>query len=449
MFSEKSFRFISVGDKSMRITDIIEKKKHGIRLEDKEIQYLINGYVSGKAADYQLAAFAMAVYFQGMDDAETATLTMCMAESGHLLDLSAFGNLSVDKHSTGGVGDKTTLIVAPLVASLGGYIAKMSGRGLGHTGGTIDKLTAIPGYKTALEEDAFIRQTQEIGISVIQAGGVFAPADGKLYALRDVTATVDSIPLIASSVMSKKIAAGAKNIVLDVKTGSGALMKTYEDSLLLAKTMVSIGKKCGRNVTALITDMDSPLGNAVGNTLEVEEAIAVLRGGGPKDLCTICQHLAGEMLALVHGGNAEEWRNKAADALSNGSALQCFYKWIHAQGGDIKTIEDPSLLPHAKHNIVLYAPEAGYIAHTDTQKIGHASLLLGAGRSKKEDSIQMGAGILLSAKRGDYVCKGDLLATLYTDDADTFSAAKDELLSSYTFSSTAPDVAPLIYETIR
>ena len=305
----------------MRITDIIEKKKQGIHLEDKEIRYLIDAYVSGEAADYQMAAFAMAVYFQGMDDAETAALTMAMAESGHILDLSVLGNLSADKHSTGGVGDKTTLIVAPLVASLGGYVAKMSGRGLGHTGGTIDKLSAIPGYKTALEEDVFIQQTQEIGISVIQAGGVFAPADSKLYALRDVTATVDSIPLIASSVMSKKIAAGAKNIVLDVKTGSGALMKTYADSLLLAKTMVSIGKNCGRNVTALITDMDSPLGNAVGNTLEVEEAVATLRGGGPEDLRIICCHLAGEMLALVHGGDAEKWRNKAAAALSNGSEI--------------------------------------------------------------------------------------------------------------------------------
>lgn len=433
----------------MRITDIIEKKKQGIHLKDKEIKYLINAYVSGEAADYQMAAFAMTVYFQGMDNAETAALTMAMAESGHILDLSVLGNLSVDKHSTGGVGDKTTLIVAPLVASLGGYVAKMSGRGLGHTGGTIDKLSAIPGYKTILDKNTFIRQTQEIGISVIQAGRIFAPADSKLYALRDVTATVDSIPLIASSVMSKKIAAGAKNIVLDVKTGSGALMKTYADSLLLAKTMVSIGKNCGRNVTALITDMDSPLGNAVGNTLEVEEAVAVLRGGGPEDLRTICQHLAGEMLSLVHGGAVEEWRNKAAAALSNGIALECFCKWIRAQGGDSKIIDNSSLLPHAKYSTALYAPDTGYIAHTDTQKIGHASLLLGAGRSKKEDTIQMGAGIMLSAKRGDYVRKGDLLASLYTDDTDTLSAAKDELLSSYTFSTSEPDAAPLIYDVIR
>lgn len=433
----------------MRITDIIEKKKQGIHLKDKEIKYLINAYVSGEAADYQMAAFAMTVYFQGMDNAETAALTMAMAESGHILDLSVLGNLSVDKHSTGGVGDKTTLIVAPLVASLGGYVAKMSGRGLGHTGGTIDKLSAIPGYKTILDKNTFIRQTQEIGISVIQAGRIFAPADSKLYALRDVTATVDSIPLIASSVMSKKIAAGAKNIVLDVKTGSGALMKTYADSLLLAKTMVSIGKNCGRNVTALITDMDSPLGNAVGNTLEVEEAVAVLRGGGPEDLRTICQHLAGEMLSLVHGGAVEEWRNKAAAALSNGVALECFCKWIRAQGGDSKIIDNSSLLPHAKYSTALYAPDTGYIAHTDTQKIGHASLLLGAGRSKKEDTIQMGAGIMLSAKRGDYVRKGDLLASLYTDDTDTLSAAKDELLSSYTFSTSEPDAAPLIYDVIR
>lgn len=433
----------------MRITDIIEKKKHGHRLTDEEIYYLINAYTSGEAADYHLAAFTMAVFFQGMDNSETAALTMAMAESGYMLDLSVLGNLSVDKHSTGGVGDKTTLVLAPLVASLGGRVAKMSGRGLGHTGGTIDKLSAIPGYKIALEQNDFIRQTQEYGVAVIQAGGVFAPADSKMYALRDVTATVDSIPLIASSVMSKKIAAGAKNIVLDVKTGSGALMKKYEDSLLLAKTMVSIGKSCGRNVVALITDMDSPLGNAVGNTIEVEEAIAVLKGSGPKDLRNICLRLAGEMLALVHGGNAEEWELKAQASLSDGRALNCFCNWIHAQGGDERITEDASLLPHAKYSLDIYSPDTGYIAHTDTQKIGHASLLLGAGRNRKEDSIQLGAGILLSAKRGDYVCKGDLLATLFTDDRSFFALAQAELLSAYKFTDEPPRTTPLIFETIR
>lgn len=433
----------------MRITDIIEKKKCGLPLSDEEIEYIIHAYMSGEAADYHMAAFAMAVCFRGMEDSETAALTMAMARSGHMLDLSAFGNLSVDKHSTGGVGDKTTLIVAPLVASLGGYVAKMSGRGLGHTGGTIDKLAAIPGYKTALEEDVFIQQVKTWGVSVVQAGGVFAPADSKLYALRDVTATVDSVPLIASSIMSKKIAAGAKNIVLDVKTGSGALMKTFEDSRLLAETMVTIGKNVGRNIAALITDMDTPLGNAVGNALEVEEAISMLQGGGPKDLRNICLQLAGEMLALVHGGESAHWQKEADASLSSGKALEYFQNWIRAQGGDARVADDTSLLPHAKYSLEIFAPVAGYIVHTDTQKIGHTSLLLGAGRSKKEDTIQMGAGILLAAKRGDYVSKGDVLATLYSDDKEAFSAAKEELLSAYTFAEMPASASPLVYEVIR
>ncbi len=433
----------------MRITDFIEKKKLGHTLSDPEIQYLIDAYMSGEAADYHMAAFAMAVYFRGMEAAETASLTMAMARSGHMLDLSCLGNRSVDKHSTGGVGDKTTLIIAPLVASLGGCVAKMSGRGLGHTGGTIDKLASIPGYKISLEEETFIRQAQTQGVSVVQAGGVFAPADSKLYALRDVTATVDSIPLIASSVMSKKIAAGAKNIVLDVKTGSGALMKTLDESRTLAQTMVSIGKSCGRNVTALITDMDTPLGNAVGNALEVEESIAVLRGRGPQDLRDICLRLAGEMLALVHGGPTADWEKEAADSLSTGKALEYFRNWIRAQGGDDSTAEDTSLLPHAKYKMEICAPQSGYIFHTDTQKIGHTSLLLGAGRSKKEDVIQMGSGIILAAKRGDRVLRGDLLATLYTDDRASFALAKDELLSAYVYADTPPKAVPLVYDVIR
>ncbi len=433
----------------MRITDLIEKKKLGHMLSDTEVQYLIDAYVSGEAADYHMAAFAMAVYFCGMETAETVSFTMAMAHSGHMLDLSCLGDRSVDKHSTGGVGDKTTLILAPLVASLGGCVAKMSGRGLGHTGGTIDKLASIPGYKTALEEDTFIRQAQTQGVSVVQAGGVFVPADSKFYALRDVTATVDSIPLIASSVMSKKIAAGAKNIVLDVKTGSGALLKTLEESHTLAKTMVSIGKSCGRNVTALVTDMDTPLGNAVGNALEVEEAIAILRGQGPQDLRDICLRLAGEMLALVHGGDASSWEKEAAASLSGGKALKYFRNWIHAQGGDDSIAEDASLLPHAKYKMEICAPQSGYIFHTDTQKIGHTSLLLGAGRSKKEDAIQMGSGILLAAKRGDHVLQGDLLATLYTDDRASFIAAKEELLSAYVYAETPPKATPLVYDVIR
>lgn len=433
----------------MRITDIIEKKKRGYRLSPEEIDNLIDAYMSGDAADYHMAAFAMAVYFQGMEASETAALTMAMAHSGHMLDLSALGELSVDKHSTGGVGDKTTLIVAPLVASLGGRVAKMSGRGLGHTGGTIDKLSAIPGYKTALDEDAFIRQASTYGVAVVQAGGVFAPADSKLYALRDVTATVDSIPLIASSVMSKKIAAGARSIVLDVKTGSGALMKTLKDSRLLAETMVQIGKDAGRNIAALITDMDTPLGHAVGNTLEVEEAVAVLGGGGPKDLREICVRLAGEMLALVHGGDPMRWRDRARVSLSDGRAMEFFQRWIQAQGGDARIGENTSLLPHAKHCMEIFAPANGYVARMDTQKIGHTSLLLGAGRSKKEDIIQPGAGILLAAKRGDRVLQGDLLATLYSDDKDAFASAEEELLSAFVFADAPVVDVPLIYETIH
>lgn len=433
----------------MRITDLIEKKKLGHALSEKEIQYLIQAYVSGEIADYQMSAFAMAVYFRGMEDKETASLTMAMANSGHMLDLSCLGNRSVDKHSTGGVGDKTTLIIAPIVASLGGCVAKMSGRGLGHTGGTIDKLASIPGYKTSLKEETFIRQAETQGVSVVQAGGVFAPADSKLYALRDVTATVDSIPLIASSVMSKKIAAGAKNIVLDVKTGSGALMKTLEDSRTLAQAMVSIGKSCGRNVTAMITDMDTPLGNAVGNALEVEEAIIVLQGQGPRDLRDLCLRLAGEMLALVHGGDGAYWEKEAAASLSSGKALQYFRDWIRAQGGDDRIAENISLLPHARYKREIYAPRSGYIFHTDTQKIGLTSLLLGAGRNKKEDVIHMGSGILLKAKRGDHVLQGDLLATLYTEDSDLLIAAKEELLAAYVYAGTPPKAVPLIYDVIR
>lgn len=433
----------------MRVTDLIEKKKLGHTLSDAEIQYLIDAYMSGEASDYHMAAFSMAVYFCGMENAETAALTMAMARSGCMLDLSSLGKNSVDKHSTGGVGDKTTLIVAPLVAALGGNVAKMSGRGLGHTGGTIDKLASIPGYRTILDEDNFILQAQTQGVCVVQAGGALAPADSKLYALRDVTATVDSIPLIASSVMSKKIASGAKNIVLDVKTGSGALMKSLEESHLLAEIMVSIGKSCSRNVTALITDMDTPLGNAVGNALEVEEAIAVLCGRGPKDLQSICLRLAGEMLALVHGGSAVHWEKEAVAALSSGKALKYFKGWIRAQGGDESIVENLSLLPHAKHKMEIYTPQSGYISHIDTQKIGQASLLLGAGRNKKEDKIQMGAGILLAAKRGENISKGALLATLYTDDTSFFAPAKEELLSAYVFSDTPPKDVPLVYDVIR
>ncbi|MBQ7090689.1 MAG: thymidine phosphorylase, partial [Clostridia bacterium] len=320
----------------MRAVDLIEKKKRNEALSEAELRFLIEGYTKGEIADYQMSAWAMAVCFRGMTREETAALTAAMAESGDQVDLSALGDATVDKHSTGGVGDKTSLIVAPLVASLGGKVAKMSGRGLGHTGGTVDKLESIPGYQTTLSAADFMAQAQRVGIVVAGQSGNLAPADKKLYALRDVTATVDSVPLIASSIMSKKLAAGARSIVLDVKTGSGAFMKTAEDSIQLAEEMVRIGTACGRRVSALITNMDLPLGQAIGNAAEVEEAIAVLRGKGPADLREVCLALASEMLILCRGWSKQEAMEKATAALDSGLAYQKFEEWITAQGGDLE-----------------------------------------------------------------------------------------------------------------
>lgn len=433
----------------MRMYDIIHKKRDGEELTDGEIRYFIEGYTGGYIPDYQASALCMALYFRGMTDRETSTLTECMAHSGDTVDLSMFGNLSVDKHSTGGVGDKTTLIVAPLVASLGGKVAKMSGRGLGHTGGTVDKLESIEGFRSSLSVGEFLSQVEKIGVAVIGQTGNLAPADKKLYALRDVTATVDSIPLIASSIMSKKLAAGSRSIVLDVKFGSGAFMKTAEDAEKLAHKMVDIGVSCGRHVAALITDMDAPLGYAIGNSLEVKEAVEVLKGGGPDDLRTVCAELASAMLCLCHGWSGEESRQKVREALDGGAAFHKFREWIAAQGGNGKWIDDVSRFPAAPVEINVKSNESGYITRMDTETIGSAGVLLGAGRERKGDGIDPSAGIRLKRKTGDYVNAGDTVATLYTSKPDCLPAASAEFLSALQFGSEAPQERELIYKVIK
>jgi len=433
----------------MRMYDIILKKRGGGELSEKEIEFFIKGYTKGEIPDYQAAALCMAIYFQKMTDRETVILTEQMANSGDSIDLSRFGSLSVDKHSTGGVGDKTTLIVAPIVASLGGVLAKMSGRGLGHTGGTVDKLESIEGYKTSLSVEEFLKNAEEIGIAVVGQSANLAPADKKLYALRDVTATVDNISLITSSIMSKKIAAGSKNIVLDVKVGSGAFMKTLEDARLLAKNMVSIGKGCGRNVTAVLTDMNCPLGNNIGNSLEVIEAVSVLKGEKKGDLLDVCIALSKEMLCLCLGISEKEAEEKAYDAILSGRAFNKMKEWISAQGGDIKLLENTSLFRKAKFSKEILAQESGYIFKMDAEKIGNAAVILGAGRSSKEDSINHSAGIILNKKLCDYVKEGQSLCTLYSDDETLFEGAEKMFLSAICLGEKAPAAKPLIYEIIK
>lgn len=371
----------------MRMYDIIQKKRDGFELSDNEIKFFIEGYTKGEIPDYQASALCMAIFFRGMSEAETVTLTKCMAESGDQLDLSRFGTLTADKHSTGGVGDKTTLIVAPVVACLGGIVTKMSGRGLGHTGGTVDKLESIPGYRTSLSEEEFISQAEAVGVAVIGQTGNLTPADKKLYALRDVTATVDSIPLITASIMSKKLAAGSKNIVLDVKYGSGAFMKTKEDAVKLAENMVKIGKGCGRNVTAVLTNMEVPLGSNIGNALEVKEAINVLRGRQDDELARVCIVLASEMIAQVRGIDSKDAEALVTDAIEDGAAFEKMKEWISAQGADPKCLCDTELLPSAPVIYPVLSDTDGYITKTDAHLIGTAAMILGAGRASKEDKI--------------------------------------------------------------
>lgn len=428
--------------------DIIHKKRNGGELSCEEIEFFVKGYTDGSIPDYQAAAFCMAVYFRGMTAKETSALTLAMAESGDQIDLSGVDGFTVDKHSTGGVGDKTSIIVAPIVAACGGKVAKMSGRGLGHTGGTVDKLESIPGFKTELMPDDFIKQVNDIGLCIVGQTGELAPADKKLYALRDVTATVESVPLIASSIMSKKLAAGSRGIVLDVKTGSGAFMKTVEESETLAKEMVSIGKAAGRKVTAVITNMDIPLGSAVGNSLEVIEAIETLKGNGEPDLTEVCLTLAVQMLCQVTGMGGEECYRMAKGAIDDGSALGKLREMIVAQGGNADVIDDYSLFKQPKFTAEAVSEFEGFIEHTDAEKIGIASVILGAGREKKGDPIDPSAGIVLKKKTGDYVRKGETLAVFCTDDETKIEEAKRDFLDAFTFGSDRPQEQLLIYKII-
>ncbi|PJZ01715.1 MULTISPECIES: pyrimidine-nucleoside phosphorylase [Bacillus] len=400
----------------MRMVDIIIKKQNGKELTTEEIQFFVNGYTDGSIPDYQASALAMAIFFQDMSDRERADLTMAMVNSGETIDLSAIEGIKVDKHSTGGVGDTTTLVLAPLVAALDVPVAKMSGRGLGHTGGTIDKLEAIDGFHVELSKDEFIKLVNRDKVAVIGQSGNLTPADKKLYALRDVTGTVNSIPLIASSIMSKKIAAGADAIVLDVKTGAGAFMKTEEDAAELAKAMVRIGNNVGRQTMAVISDMSQPLGFAIGNALEVKEAIDTLKGEGPEDLHELVLTLGSQMVVLAKKANTlDEARAKLEEVMKNGKALEKFKDFLKNQGGDCSIVDDPSKLPQAAYQIDVPAKEAGFVSEIVADEIGVAAMLLGAGRATKEDEIDLAVGIMLRKKVGDKVEKDEPLVTLYAN----------------------------------
>lgn len=433
----------------MRAVDIIHKKRDGEVLSQEEIAFMIQGYSEGSVPDYQISAFAMAIYFKGMNAQETAHLTLEMAKSGDQIDLSPIHGIKVDKHSTGGVGDKTTLVLAPMVAAAGVPVAKMSGRGLGHTGGTIDKLESIAGFQVELSREAFFKQVNEIGVSLIGQSGNITPADKKLYALRDVTATVDSIPLIASSVMSKKIAAGADAIVLDVKTGSGAFMKTLDDSILLAQAMVDIGTEVGRQTVAIISDMDQPLGHLIGNALEVEEAIYTLRGHGPSDLHDLCMTLGSHMLVLgEQAGTIDEAKAKLEAHIQDGSAFERLKQLVQAQQGDADMIEHPERLPHAAKKIEVKAESSGYVAAIEAESIGIAAMLLGAGRETKESQIDLAVGIDLRKKVADPVQAGDVLAILHVNDESRASEASARIVKAYQLSSSAVEQKPLVYAIV-
>lgn len=430
----------------MRMYDIIKKKRDGGALSESEIRAFVDGYCKGEIPDYQVSALCMAIWFRGMNAEETAALTFAIRDSGERMEAPVTGSLRVDKHSTGGVGDKTSLVVAPIVASLGLTVAKMSGRGLGHTGGTIDKLEAIPGFRTDLSAADFRGAVEKTGIAIVGQSSELAPADKLLYALRDVTATVDSLPLIASSIMGKKLAADDDCIVLDVKTGSGAFMKTIDDSRALADSMVDIGKRAGKRICALITDMDRPLGCAVGNSLEVIEAIKTLQGKGPEDLTELCVALSVWMLHLADRGTLAECEAMVREAIASGAAFKRLVNMVSSQGGDPSYILHPERFPSARFQRTVTAPCDGYISSVDTEQYGVASLLLGAGRSKKEDEIDLSAGFYLHAKTGDRVQKGDALVTLYTSRKELLDSAEQTILDATHFSGNAPEKRPLIFE---
>ena len=403
----------------MRMVDIIAKKRYGKELSSEEISFFVKGYTDGTIPDYQASALAMAIFFQDMTDQERADLTLAMANSGDTIDLSAIDGIKVDKHSTGGVGDTTTLVLAPLVAALDVPVAKMSGRGLGHTGGTVDKLEAVKGFHVEITKDEFIELVNRHKVAVIGQSGNLTPADKKLYALRDVTGTVNSIPLIASSIMSKKIAAGADAIVLDVKTGAGAFMKTPEDSEKLAKAMVRIGNNVGRQTMAVISDMSQPLGLAIGNSLEVKEAIDTLKGEGPEDLNELVLTLGSQMVVLAKKAETlDEAREKLIEVMKNGKALEKFKEFLENQGGDGSIVDQPEKLPQAPYQIEVPAKESGVIAEIVADEIGVAAMILGAGRATKEDDIDLSVGIMLNKKVGDRVEKGESLVTLHANRED-------------------------------
>ena len=432
----------------MRMYDLISAKKNGREHTREELEFIVNGFVNGSVPDYQMSAWMMAVCLKGMTDQETAILTDVMAHSGDMVDLSPIQGIKVDKHSTGGVGDKTTLVITPIVAACGVKIAKMSGRGLGHTGGTVDKMESVPGTRTALDQEEFFAQVNKIGISVIGQSGHLAVADKKMYALRDVTATVDCIPLIASSIMSKKLAAGSDAILLDVTCGNCAFMKTVDQAIELAQKMVAIGTHNGRNVAALITDMDTPLGHNIGNSLEVMESMEVLKGRGPADLTEVCYQLAVNMLLLAGLGTEEECRAMAEKAVADGSAFEKCKQMFAAQGGDISVLEDYSRFAAARYSREILAEETGYIYSHDTEKIGSASVLLGAGRLTKTDEIDFAAGITLHKKTGDYVEKGQSIATFYADDEALFDSAEKMFRSGLVIKGEKPVEAPLVYARV-
>ncbi|KEZ51497.1 pyrimidine-nucleoside phosphorylase [Metabacillus indicus] len=433
----------------MRIVDLIEKKRDGKELTKEEISFIIKGYTNGDIPDYQMSALTMAIFFKGMTKEERANLTMEMVHSGDTIDLSKIEGIKVDKHSTGGVGDTTTLVLGPLVAAVGVPVAKMSGRGLGHTGGTIDKLEAVPGFHVEIENEEFIKLVNQNKIAVIGQSGNLTPADKKLYALRDVTATVDSIPLIASSIMSKKIAAGADAIVLDVKTGAGAFMKDLDDARELAQAMVEIGNAVGRKTMAVISDMSQPLGYAIGNALEIKEAIDTLKGEGPEDLHELCLTLGSYMVFLAEKASSlEEARSMLEEVIQNGKALETLKVFLEAQGGDGSVVDDPSKMPQAKYKVELPAKEDGYVSEIVADSVGVAAMWLGAGRATKESEIDLAVGLMLNKKIGEAVKKGDSLVTIYSNQEDV-EQVKAKLYESIKVSQQAVEAPPLVHDTVK
>lgn len=429
----------------MKICDIIAKKRDGLTLTQQEIEFVINRYTNNQIPDYQMSALLMAIYLNDLNDQEIANLTLSMANSGDIIDLSEIPGVKVDKHSTGGVGDKTTLIIVPIVAACGVPVAKMSGRGLGHTGGTIDKLESIPGFKTQIPQKEFINIINNIGACIISQSEFLAPADKKIYSLRDVTSTVENIGLIAASIMSKKIASGCDAILLDVKFGNGAFMKTYEDAVKLANTMVSIGSLLKKNVKAVITNMNQPLGYAIGNSLEVIEAIKTLKNEGPEDLTQVCIYLATNMLHLATKYSFQECENKVKDVLKSGKAFNKLIEIIKAQGGDERYIKDISKFDKSKIVYNVVSQQSGYISGIDAKLCGKASMLLGAGRETKDDIIDYSAGVILNIKIRNYIKKGDVLAKLFTSQESKLQDAQDLILKSISFSKEIPEKNNLIY----